>query len=100
MNPNKVDRNKVKVLTDLPNVGKATEQDLHILGINTPSDLKGKSAYDLYEELCKETGVRHDPCVLDVFLSLTSFIGGAEPKPWWAFTGERKKHFEDQGKSY
>jgi hypothetical protein len=92
MNPNKVIRDKVKVLTDLPNIGKAMERDLLSIGINQPSQLLGKSAYDMYKELCIKTGTKHDPCVLDVFLSIVHFMEGDPPKPWWKYTEERKRH--------
>ena len=94
MNPNKVIRDRVKVLTDLPNIGKAMEKDLLAIGINEPSQLVGKSAYDMYKELCNKTGSKHDPCVLDVFLSITHFIKGDTPKPWWKYTEERKKYLK------
>ena len=93
MNPNKVIRDRVKVLTDLPNIGKAMEKDLLAIGINEPSQLVGKSAYDMYKELCNKTGSKHDPCVLDVFLSITHFMEGDDAKPWWEYTEERKKYF-------
>jgi len=38
----------------------------------------------------KLAGCRHDPCVIDVFISVTSFMNGSDPEPWWAFTAERK----------
>jgi hypothetical protein len=94
MNPDKVVRNKVQTLTDLPNIGKAMERDLHILGIITPSQLKGRSPYDLYYELCNKKGVKQDPCVLDVLISITRFMEGAEPLPWWKFTSERKAYIK------
>jgi hypothetical protein len=94
MNPNKVIRDKVKVLTDIPNIGKAMEKDLLAIGINRPSELAGKSAYDMYNKLCNKTGIRNDPCVLDVFLSITYFMDGDAPKPWWKYTKERKKYFK------
>ena len=90
MNPNKVNRELIIKLTDLPNVGKACAQDFHVLGIFTPGDLIGKCPFELHESLCKITGVRHDPCVIDVFMSVTRFVGGEPPLPWWAFTAERK----------
>ncbi|PIE61992.1 MAG: mitomycin resistance protein [Desulfobacterales bacterium] len=92
MNPNKVKRNNTVKLTDLPNIGKAMEKDLLLLGISNPSELKGKNPYDLYEALCQKTGIKQDLCVLDVFISITSFMDGNEPKPWWAFTEERKRY--------
>lgn len=76
MHPGKVRREAVRTLTDLPNVGKATAADLHRLGIHAPQDLLGCDAYALYRELCRRDGVRHDPCVLDVLLSLVDFMQG------------------------
>lgn len=90
MQPDKVRREAVRELTDLPNVGKATAADLHRLDIHQPQDLVGCDAYAFYHELCRLDGVRHDPCVLDVLLSLVDFIQGGAPQPWWAFTAERK----------
>ncbi len=42
MNPAKVERSKVKPLTDLPNIGPAMAKDLELIGINTPPQLVGK----------------------------------------------------------
>lgn len=44
----------------------------------------------MYAQLCLRTGVLHDPCVIDVFLSITRFMQGEAPRPWWAFSAERK----------
>jgi hypothetical protein len=90
MNPNKVVREQTKKLTDLPNICKAGEADLILLGIEKPNDLSGCDPYEMYERLCDITGSRHDPCVIDVFISITRFINGDDPKPWWAYTAERK----------
>lgn len=90
MHPKKVIRDRVKILTDLPNIGKAMEKDLKTIGIYDPAQLIGKSAYHMYKELCKKIGRRQDPCVLDVFLSITHFMDGDDPKPWWYYTNERK----------
>lgn len=86
MNPSKVKRSKLHKLTDLPNVGKAIAEDLVLLGISQPQDLINQDAYEMYEHLCHISGTRHDPCMIDVFLSLIDFIQGNEPKPWWHFT--------------
>ncbi|MQR02438.1 helix-hairpin-helix domain-containing protein [Glaciimonas soli] len=91
MNPNKVDRNHLNKLTDLPNVGKAGAEDLRLIGIHEPSDLVGKNSYEMYEKLCEKTGMRHDPCVLDVFISVTRFMAGEDARPWWAYTEERQQ---------
>lgn len=90
MNPAKVQRRRVRELIDLPNVGAATAADLRRLGIETPQQLIGRDAWELYESLCRKTGVRHDPCVIDVFLSITDFMQGGEAKPWWHYTAQRK----------
>ncbi len=91
MNPSKVVRKNMRKLTDLPNIGKAGAADLELLGIDKPDDIVGQDPYEMYEKLCTLTGSRHDPCVIDVFISITYFINGGEPKPWWDFTEERKR---------
>ena len=91
MNPSKVDRTRVVRLTDLPNVGKAIAEDLQELGIHNPSDLSGICPFGLYERLCFKTATRHDPCLIDVFMSVTRFMAGEEARLWWAYTEERKK---------
>ena len=90
MNPEKVERQNVQKLTDLPNIGKASAADLVLLGIEQPADLLGQDPYAMYYRLCEITGQRHDPCVIDVFISITRFINGDEPRPWWHYTAERK----------
>ncbi len=77
-------------LEQLPNVGKATAGDFRLLGIATPQQLIGRDPYDLYQRLCDITGQRHDPCLMDVFIAATRFMGGEPSAPWWAYTHERK----------
>ena len=91
MNPSKVDRNHLLRLTDLPNVGPACEKDLRLIGIRVPAQLRGRDAYDMYAQLCLRTGVVQDPCVIDVFLSITHFLAGEPPQPWWAFSARRRQ---------
>lgn len=45
----------------------------------------------LYDALRAATGIRHDPCVLDVFFSAVGFMEGAPARPWWHYTAERKR---------
>lgn len=85
------DRKTVSELTDLPNIGEVMARDLRLVGIYHPQELIGKDAYQLYDELCKITGKKHDPCVIDVFLSVVDFMNGGDPAPWWEFTEERKR---------
>ena len=91
MNPAKVDRSRLNQLTDLPNVGPAMARDLERIHIKSPLQLVGKDPVELYNSLCSRTGVRHDPCVLDVFISITRFMAGDAPKAWWKYTVERKR---------
>lgn len=91
MNPSKVVRERTRALTDLPNIGRAGAADLRLLGIQEPGDLVGRDPYEMYERLCELTGCRHDPCVVDVFISVTRFVEGEQPQPWWAYTAERKR---------
>ncbi len=91
MNPSKVDRNKLNKLTDLPNIGKAMAADLQLLGVHTPEDLIKRDALQLYNDLCHVTSVKHDPCVLDVFMSVVGFMHGDPARPWWEYTAARKQ---------
>lgn len=96
MNPTKVVRENTHRLTDLPNIGKAGAADLKLLGIHYPRDLLGQNPLDMYNRLCELTGSDHDPCVIDVFISITRFIDGEKPKPWWDYTAERKRMLSQQ----
>ena len=89
-------RKTVSHLEELPNIGKAMARDLRLIGIQRPKDLVGKDPYQLYDELCKVTGNKHDPCVIDVFLSVVDFMNGGDAKHWWAFTDERKKYINEK----
>ncbi len=91
MNPAKVRRDNLHRLTDLPNIGPAMARDLRLLGISRPDQLVGRDPQAMYAELARLTASRQDPCVLDVFLSITRFMAGGEPQPWWRFTAERRR---------
>lgn len=91
MHPDKVRRETTNKLTDLPNIGPSLAKDLRRIGIDTPEQLIGRDPVELYGKLCEVTGTRQDPCVLDVFMSVTDFMNGAKPKVWWAYTPERKR---------
>ena len=85
-------RGNLTRLQDIPNIGPAMVRDFRKLGIHAPGDLPGRDPYRLYDELCRVTGVRHDPCVIDTFISAVRFMEGAPPLPWWKYTPERKAH--------
>lgn len=90
MNPSKVDRRNLANLTDLPNVGESVADDLRLLGYATPAQVTGADPFAMYQRLCEVTGVKHDPCVIDVFLSITDFLEGGDPRPWWEYTAARQ----------
>jgi hypothetical protein len=85
------DRSGLTKLEQIPNVGPAVAADLRLLGLARPADLRGRDAYALYDELCRVTGKRHDPCLLDTFLAAVRFMDGDPARPWWAYTAERKR---------
>jgi len=93
MNPAKVKRDQVHRLTDLPNIGPAMAKDFELIGINRPDQLVGQDPLQLYERLCVASGGRQDPCVLDTFISVTRFMSGDDPQPWWANTKDRKRRY-------
>ena len=78
-------------LEDIPNVGQAIAADLRRLEIKTPADLPGRDPYAMYDDLCRITGQRHDPCLLDTFIAVVRFMDGEPKKPWWKYTAQRKR---------
>ena len=84
------DREAMARLRKIPNVGPATARALLRLGIGRIEDAANKDGNDLYAALCAADGVRHDPCVRDVFAAVVAYARDGVPRPWWAFTPERK----------
>ena len=84
-------RSALTHLEQLPNVGPAVAGDLRLLGVARPQDLVGRDPYAMYEELCRKTQQRHDPCLLDTFIAAVRFMAGEPARPWWAYTAERKR---------
>lgn len=78
-NPN---RDTVSRLDELPNIGKVIATYLDLIGIHNPNKLIGMEPLKMYEDLCTITGKRHDPCVIDVFMSAVHFMEGGDPLPW------------------
>jgi hypothetical protein len=78
------------VLEQLPNIGPSLADDLRLIGVKYPGELRGRDPFVLYQNLCAKTGKRQDPCVLDTFMAATDFMRGAAPSPWWHYTAQRK----------
>ena len=85
------DRSGCTSLEQLPNVGPAVAAFLRRLGLSSPENLKGRDPYTMFDDLCRITGHRHDPCLLDTFIAVTRFMNGEPAEPWWKYTAERKK---------
>jgi hypothetical protein len=84
-------RTEVKSFQDIPNVGKAIEKDFILMGLKQPLDLANKDPYQMYQALCEITQQRHDPCVIDVFISAVDYMNGGPARKWWEFTQQRKE---------
>jgi hypothetical protein len=85
---------ETRQLRDLYSVGPATVRDLKALGITRVEQLLGQDARKLYDRLCKLTGKRCDPCMMDV---LSAAIAQAqdpglpqEKRKWWYWSRIRK----------
>ena len=81
-------------LEHLPNVGPTVAGYLRRAGVNRPGDLVGRDPYAVFAEVCRVTGQRLDPCLLDTIIAAVRFMGGEEAKPWWAYTAERKRELD------
>jgi hypothetical protein len=90
MHPSKVVRSRVEQLTDLPNIGPSIAEDLRFLGYRAPTQLIGQDPYEMYDRINSMTRTVHDPCLLDVFISVTRFMDGEAARPWWHYTAGRK----------
>ncbi len=99
MNGNKtLNRAEITELQQIPNIGPSIAANLRQIGVSSPQDLLGKDPYAMYDELCRITGVRHDPCLLDVFIAATRFMAGEPAKPWWKYTPNRKRTLPSRAK--
>jgi hypothetical protein len=86
-----MNREQYTRLEQIPNIGPSMAEDLRLIGVSHPRDLIGRNPYAMYEELCRKTRQRHDPCVIDAFISAVRFMQGEPKRPWWAYTSERKR---------
>lgn len=84
---------QVKTFQDIPNIGPAMERDFKALGLRGPNDLKTKDAFKLYRKMCRISGARQDPCVLDTYMAAIDFMQGAPARPWFYYTKKRKMQY-------
>jgi DNA transformation protein len=83
-------------LEDLPNIGASIARDLRAIGIASPAALRRKKPRQVFHDLEKTMGPRHDPCVFYTLLSVQHFFETAEPLPWWRFTAEGQAQLAQQ----
>ncbi len=77
-------------LQKIPNVGPSIAHDMNRLGIQRIEDLINQDPEAMYLALCGLDGVRHDPCVGDVFAAAVDFARGKPAAPWWEYSRRRK----------
>ena len=78
-------------LLELANVGPAVARYLERVGITETSQLAGRDAIEVYDEMCAASGRRLDPCLLDTVMSAVEQADGGPARPWWDYTAERKR---------
>ncbi len=92
----KVTRKKERVrIAEACRVSWMWLKSYEVLRIKTPTALARCVKFKLYNRLCDLTNTRHDPCVIDVFLTAVgrAKAGGTLGKgaePWWRFTAARE----------
>jgi hypothetical protein len=84
------EKEALKQLQTIPNVGPKIAVKLYRLGIEKPAQLARRNPHTLYEKLNAMDGVRHDPCLLDVFCAAVWYAKGKGARDWWEFSRERK----------
>ena len=81
-------------LRDLAGIGPSIERNLHDLGVRSVKSLAACRGDKLYQRLCKSTGIRQDPCVLDTFRCAVAQAQNpdlpAEQRHWWWWSRRRK----------
>ena len=86
----------VKLLTDLPNIGKATASDLMSIGIHSPGELANLDPLATFRALAAVMGHRHDPCVLYMLMAVHQYLNGGPAMPWWKFASEGRSLLANQ----
>lgn len=81
-------------LRRLRGVGPSILADLKSLGIGSVEQLARQDGTKLYQRLCRKTGVRQDPCVLDTLRCAVAQARDPnlprEQQDWWWWSRQRK----------
>jgi nucleotidyltransferase/DNA polymerase involved in DNA repair len=87
-------RSRPRRLEDLVSVGPSIRRDLNALGVQTVEQLAKRDPRALYDRLCRQTGQRQDPCVLDTFRAAVAQAKDpdlpVEYAVWWFWSRVRK----------
>jgi len=82
-------------LKDLRGIGVKMLGDFEKLGIRSINDLKSRDPQKLYDRMCKLTGTRQDPCVLDTYRCAIEQARHPdlpiEKTNWWYWSRVRKQ---------
>lgn len=93
----------MRQLSDLISIGPAMLSDFDRLGVRSVPQLARQNPRALYEKLCRITGERQDPCVLDVFCAAVAQAKNprlpAEQCQWWYWSRQRKVRDSAGGKT-
>jgi hypothetical protein len=65
----------------LPNIGLACAHALPLLDILISQDLLDQNPFEMITRLCLLTGRQHAPCMIDLFMPVTSFMAGKPALP-------------------
>jgi hypothetical protein len=77
-----------RTLAGLDGIGPAMLADLRLLGVRDVAALARQDPHALYHRLCRLTGARQDPCVLDTFCCAVAQardpgLPAAQRRWWW-----------------
>jgi hypothetical protein len=90
------DRDAIRSLTEIINVGESVAGDLTRVGIVRAQRLIGNDPWKLYCKICATDGAMHDPCLLDVLMSAVDFMDGQPPRKWWSYGTQRKATYGER----
>jgi len=78
----------------LVSIGPAMLRDFELLGIRSVAQLARRNPQSMYRDLCRITGERQDPCVLDTFCAAVAQARDPLLPPeqcqWWYWSRRRK----------
>lgn len=79
----------------LVSIGPAMLRDFELLGIRSVPQLARRNPQSMYRDLCRITGERQDPCVLDTFCAAVAQARNPLLEPekcqWWYWSKLRKE---------